>query len=139
MSTHDGNIVLGPGEGQIIPVPGHKVTHKVVGADTDGAYSLLEVELVGDGPPQHIHKTEDEAFYVLEGEMNVLVGERTIRATAGSFVLTPGERFTPFLGSRRSLPRYSPSLLQQDLRSSLMKRLIWMLRTQMLTLPKPKS
>jgi len=45
----------------------------LVGADNDGAYSLLEVELVGDGPPQHIHKIEDEAFYVLEGEINVLL------------------------------------------------------------------
>ena len=89
MSINDGNIVLRPGEGKIVPVPGHKVTHKVVGADTDGAYSLLEVELVGDGPPQHIHKNEDEAFYVLEGEINVLLGERTTRATAGSFVLIP--------------------------------------------------
>ncbi len=50
-------MVLGPGEGKMIPVPGHKITHKVSGADTDGAYSLLEVELNGDGPPQHIHKT----------------------------------------------------------------------------------
>ena len=41
------------------------------------------------GPPQHIHKAEDEAFYVLEGEVAVLLGERTIRATAGSFVLIP--------------------------------------------------
>ena len=89
MSINDGNIVLGPGEGKIIPVPGHKVTLKVVGADTNGAYSLLEVELDGDGPPQHIHKTEDEFFYVLEGEIKVLVGERTIRATAGSFVTIP--------------------------------------------------
>ena len=69
MSIDDGNIVLRPGDGKIVLVPGHKVTLKVVGADTDGAYSLLEIELVGDGPPQHIHKTEDEAFYVLEGEM----------------------------------------------------------------------
>ncbi|MCH7645569.1 MAG: cupin domain-containing protein [Nitrospinae bacterium] len=89
MSINDGNIVLGPGEGKIVPVPGHKVTHKVVGADTDGAYSLLEVELVGDGPPQHIHKTEDEAFYVLEGEINVLLGERTFKAKAGTFVGIP--------------------------------------------------
>ncbi len=89
MSIDGGNIVLGPGEGKIIPVPGHKVTLKVVGADTDGAYSLAEVELVGDGPPQHIHKAEDEAFYVLEGEIKVLVGERTITATAGSFVVIP--------------------------------------------------
>ena len=87
MSTKDGNMVLGPGEGKMIPVPGHKITHKVSGADTDGAYSLLEVELDGDGPPQHIHKTEDEAFYVLEGEINVLLGERTFRMKAGAFVL----------------------------------------------------
>lgn len=89
MSTDDGSIVLKPGEGKSVPVPGHKVTHKVVGADTGGAYSLLEIELTGDGPPQHIHKTEDEAFYVLEGEMKVLMGERTITVTAGSFVFIP--------------------------------------------------
>ena len=82
-------MVLGPGEGKMIPVPGHKITHKVSGADTDGAYSLLEVELDGDGPPQHIHKTEDEAFYVLEGEINVLLGERTFKAKAGTFVRIP--------------------------------------------------
>ena len=76
-------------------MPGHKVTLKVVSADTDGAFSLLEVELNGDGPPQHIHKTEDEAFYVLEGEINVLVGERTVRAKAGTFVRIPrGTRHT---------------------------------------------
>ena len=73
----------------MVLVPGHKVTHKLYGADTDGAYSLLEVELDGDGPPQHIHKAEDEAFYVLEGEIKVLLGERTFKATAGSFVLIP--------------------------------------------------
>ena len=48
-----------------------------------------KVELDGDGPPQHIHKAEDEAFYVLEGEIKVLLGERTITATAGSFVVIP--------------------------------------------------
>jgi quercetin dioxygenase-like cupin family protein len=44
---------------------------------------------VGDGPPPHIHKTEEEAFYVLEGSLNVLVGEHTIEANAGAFVLVP--------------------------------------------------
>ncbi len=89
MSNNDQNMVLGPGEGKIVPVPGHNVTHKVFGADTYGAYSLLEVELVGDGSPQHIHKNEDEAFYVLEGEINVLLGERTFKAKAGTFVRIP--------------------------------------------------
>jgi len=73
----------------MIPVPGHKITHKVSGADTDGRYSLMEVELNGDGPPQHIHKNEDEAFYVLEGEVKFLLGEHTSIAKAGAFVRIP--------------------------------------------------
>ena len=89
MSPDDGSIVLKPGEGKSVPVPGHKVTHKAVGADTGGAYSLLEIDLVGDGPPQHIHKNEDEALYVIEGEIRVLMGARTITVTAGSLVLIP--------------------------------------------------
>ena len=89
MSIDDGNVVLGPGEGKTVPVPGHKITHKVDGADTGGAYSLLEVELTGDGPPRHTHKNEDEAFYVLEGEVKFLLGETTSVAKAGSFVLIP--------------------------------------------------
>ena len=89
MSINDGNIVLGPGEGKIVPVPGHKITHKISGEDTNGAYSLLEVELTGDGPPQHIHNNEDEAFYVLEGEVKFLLGEHTSIAKAGTFVRIP--------------------------------------------------
>ena len=50
---------------------------------------MLEVVIAGDGPPQHIHKAEEEAFYVLEGEVNVKVGEQTIRGTVGSFILIP--------------------------------------------------
>ena len=50
---------------------------------------MLEIELVGDGPPQHIHKNEDETFYVVEGEMKVLLGKRIISAKAGSFVFVP--------------------------------------------------
>jgi len=46
-------------------VPGHQVLCKVNGEETGGAYSLLEVLRTGEGPPQHIHKAGDEAFYVL--------------------------------------------------------------------------
>jgi len=83
------SVVLNPGEGKMIPVPGHKITHKVSGEDTNGAYSLMEVELNGDGPPQHIHKNEDEAFYVLEGEVKFLLGEHASIAKAGTFVRIP--------------------------------------------------
>ncbi len=89
MPTNDGGLVLGPGEGHIISVPGHKVAIKISGEDTDGAYTLMEVELNGDGPPQHIHKNEDEAFYVLKGEIQVHLEDRTVIAKAGAFVRIP--------------------------------------------------
>ena len=41
MAANNRGVVLGPGEGQTVLVPGHKVTHKLSGADTDGAFSLL--------------------------------------------------------------------------------------------------
>jgi len=89
MPVNEKKLILGPGEGEIILVPGHKVTIKLSSQDTNGSFSLLEVELNGDGPPQHIHKNEDETFYVLEGEVKFLLGEHTSIAKEGTFVNIP--------------------------------------------------
>jgi mannose-6-phosphate isomerase-like protein (cupin superfamily) len=89
MSFSVRRVILEPGEGQTIKVPGHPYTFKARSADTGGAYALVEVTLNGQGPPQHIHHAEEEAFYILAGEINVQVGEQTIHKTAGSFVLIP--------------------------------------------------
>ena len=37
----------------------------------------------------HVHAGEDDAFYILEGELTFLFGEETRRATPGTFVLVP--------------------------------------------------
>lgn len=87
MSFVDGNITPGPGEDKALPLPAHLL--KATKWDTGGAYSLLEANVTGGGPPQHIHKAEEEAFYVLEGEVNIKIGEETIRGTVGSFVIIP--------------------------------------------------
>ena len=59
------------------------------------------------------HKTEDESFYVLEGEIKLLVGERNIRATAGSLVFVPKGTIHTFsqIGDQpaKFLVTYSPS------------------------------
>jgi quercetin dioxygenase-like cupin family protein len=89
ISSSGGGVILGPGEGNTIQVPGHPIIYKATKEDTGGAYALLETVVTGDGPPQHIHKTEDEAFYVLEGEVNIKIGEQIIRGVAGSFVIIP--------------------------------------------------
>ncbi len=82
-------ITRAPGEGRAVWVPGHQVTCKAQGEETGGAYSLIEVTITGEGPPQHIHKVEDEAFYVVEGEVSVQRGDETIPASPGAFVLIP--------------------------------------------------
>ncbi len=59
-------------------------------AHTGGAFQLTEVMcLPGGGPPPHIHLHEDEAFYVLDGQMSFLLGDHLVDATAGQFVWAP--------------------------------------------------
>ena len=82
-------VTLKPGEGRTFQAPGHPTTFKATTEDTAGAYLLLEVALTGGGPPQHIHHREEEAFYILEGEVNVKIGEETLKCTVGSYVLIP--------------------------------------------------
>ena len=43
----------------------------------------------GDEPPLHVHRNEDEWFYLLEGEMTFHVGAETFGGSAGSFVSFP--------------------------------------------------
>jgi quercetin dioxygenase-like cupin family protein len=53
--------------------------------DTSGQFALLEMK-GGPGvePPLHVHRNEDELFYVLEGQLKVLRGNEEI-------TLSPGE------------------------------------------------
>lgn len=69
------------------------VTLKTTGRDTGGKFALVElVALPGAEPPPHIHHRTDELYYVLEGELDVLDGERTFTAVAGSMVHIPKGR-----------------------------------------------
>src|SRR5215475_6680749 len=79
-----------PGEGQAVWFLRNRMTIKATAASTGGAFGLVE-SLVAPGfsPPLHVHHREDESFWVLEGEVSMQCGERTFRATAGSFVFLP--------------------------------------------------
>ena len=37
----------------------------------------------------HVHQDEDDAFYILEGEMTFVVGDERVAAGPGTFVLVP--------------------------------------------------
>jgi quercetin dioxygenase-like cupin family protein len=58
--------------------------------DTEGRFALIEIlARKGTEPPRHVHHREDEAFYVLEGEITFYIGDDTYEATPGTFVFAP--------------------------------------------------
>jgi quercetin dioxygenase-like cupin family protein len=73
---------------------------KAVGEDTAGAFALSELTAQPEfGPPPHVHRREDESYYVLEGEFQFLDGGRTFTAGAGSFVHLPKGRLHTHLAA----------------------------------------
>lgn len=82
---------LGPGEGRRYEMGRVDAVFKADGAETADRYSISEwwLDPRTDGPGVHTH-AEDDVFYVLEGTMTFVVGDRSIEAPRGSFVLAPG-------------------------------------------------
>ncbi len=69
---------------------GALMTFLATGEDTQGRFALIEaVQRKGNVPPPHIHRREDEIFYVLEGELAFSVGDRTMKAVPGTMVFLP--------------------------------------------------
>jgi mannose-6-phosphate isomerase-like protein (cupin superfamily) len=84
-------VVLAPGEGRSYDMGRIRAVFKADGAEAAGGYSISEwwLEPNTTGPGAHAHP-EDDVFYVIEGTMSVLVGDRWTDAPKGSFVLVPG-------------------------------------------------
>src|SRR5262245_3757018 len=62
------------------------------GADTGGRYCLLEVGLApGMSVPRHTHTREDEAYFVLSGELEVTVGHEVFILKTGDTLMAPGD------------------------------------------------
>jgi uncharacterized cupin superfamily protein len=86
---HSGDLkVVGPGEGAVVNVLGAGIVVKTSG---DPAKFF-----VADHPvppnyfvPLHVHEDEDEAFYLLEGELTLLTADGEAKAGPGDFVHLP--------------------------------------------------
>mgnify|MGYP001239254321 CR=1 FL=1 len=61
------------------------------GDETADSYSISEwwLEAKQPGPGAHSHEANDDIFYVLEGVMTFLIGERKIEAAKGTFLRAP--------------------------------------------------
>lgn len=82
--------MLRAGEGKAYWVVGDLYTILASGEDTGGAYALIHGEVpAGGGPPPHIHRREDEAFFILEGELTFQADGHSIPATPGAWITLP--------------------------------------------------
>jgi quercetin dioxygenase-like cupin family protein len=85
-------IVYERGEGKMLSARGSTMFFKATHASTNGTFSFMERTLSPGGrkPPPHIHTNCEEAFYVLDGEIEFLLGDDTVIGRPGSFVHVPG-------------------------------------------------
>ena len=97
---------LANGEGERLWFINSEITIKATAASTGGDLFLMETRVPADfSPPLHVHHDEHEAFYVLEGELEIACGSERYRRRRGR-VRVPAERYRPHVprGRRGARP-----------------------------------
>jgi quercetin dioxygenase-like cupin family protein len=116
VANDEAPVILAAGEGAVHRTPfGDTLVWKAGEDATDGHYSLQErTAPSGARSFPHKHHTFVEAFYVLDGECEFIIGDRTMRGGIGTFVLVPRGTLHAWsvLGDRplRALVLFEPSL-----------------------------
>jgi mannose-6-phosphate isomerase-like protein (cupin superfamily) len=92
MSAEAGVVVVLPGKG-------HRVGNVEFLARTQHTprfnFALITIGPQRGGPPPHSHTDEDDAFYIVEGELTFLLDDEEVAAGPGTFVLVrPGVTHT---------------------------------------------
>ncbi len=89
-ALNPGGYAVAKGDGQHLWFLGTLMSVKAGGEQTGGGFTLIEqVSPARFAAPPHIHDDEDEAFYVLDGQVAVTCGEQTWTVEQGGFVLLP--------------------------------------------------
>jgi mannose-6-phosphate isomerase-like protein (cupin superfamily) len=76
------------GEGKSLWILDELLTFKV--HDQSQTVGIFEDEVPPQsGPPAHLHRSQDETHYILEGQFEFVLGERKVNAGVGSVVYVP--------------------------------------------------
>jgi quercetin dioxygenase-like cupin family protein len=106
-------------EAPLLWVLGQRVRILVVGDQTAGRFSLVEIYSppFSEGPGPHAHDDADELFHILEGGLKITVGEQATIAHAGDTLIVPRGTLhsfgNPFVTPCRFLTQYSPAGFEQ--------------------------
>lgn len=90
MLQNAGTLALARDQGERLMWLGEPAILKITGVETSGNYAVAEVVSTPDGfVPLHVHENEDEAFLIMDGEVDFTVGGKTVSVGAGGFVFGP--------------------------------------------------
>jgi mannose-6-phosphate isomerase-like protein (cupin superfamily) len=84
--------LLWAGEGKSVQIGTRTTcTFKVTGTDTHGQFGLFEYRMApgAEGARPHLHKRLVEMFYVVDGELELIIEQRKVLAPPGTFMLVP--------------------------------------------------
>lgn len=82
-------IIRRPGEGKSVRLAGHPMTFLVTGNDTRHTSMFDWTIPPGFSTGLHVHRVQEETFYVLEGECDWQVGDERVHATPGTYLFLP--------------------------------------------------
>jgi quercetin dioxygenase-like cupin family protein len=82
-------VIRMPGEAKGVVLSGHPMSFLVTGDDTRHTSMFDWTIPPGFSTGLHVHRVQEETFYVLEGECEWQVGDERIQAKPGTFVFLP--------------------------------------------------
>ena len=82
-------VIRMPDENKGVMLRGHPMVFLVTGEDTKHTSMFDWTIPAGFATGRHVHRVQEETFYQLDGECEWHVGEKTIRATPGTYLFIP--------------------------------------------------
>ena len=75
-----------------------KFTIKVLTSETNGSYTILDVLHPPKlGPALHIHPKGSETFYIIEGDYEFILDDKSVRGKCGDVIFVPKEALHRFV------------------------------------------
>ena len=82
-------VIRMPGEGKEVRLAGKPMVFLVTGEDTKHTSMFEWTVPAGFSTGLHVHRVQEETFYVVEGECEWRVGDRLVRAKPGTYLFIP--------------------------------------------------
>ena len=82
-------IIRRPDEGKFVRLAGQPMAFLVTGNDTRHTSMFRWTISPGFATGLHVHRVQEETFYVLEGECRWQIGDRVVFAVPGTYVFIP--------------------------------------------------